>query len=96
MRNLGVILFKLVYKNIKHSFFRRGGGPEEFRGRSLLNFLPAQKGRVSKNLTQQREGSLKFYCFPGGGSLFLTKNIKGGLGDFTFMLIGIPPAHPPF
>ena len=31
-----------------------------------------------------------------GGSHFLTKNIKGGLGDFTFMLIGIPAAHPPF
>ena len=30
-----------------------------------------------------------------GGSHFLTKNIKGGLGDFTFMLIGIPPAHHP-
>ena len=32
---------------------------------------------------------------PGAGSLFLTKNIKGGLGDFTFMLIRIPLAHPP-
>ena len=32
---------------------------------------------------------------PGGGSHFLTKNMKGGLGDFTFMLIGIPPAQPP-
>ena len=29
------------------------------------------------------------------GSHFLTPNIKGGPGDFTFMLIGIPPAHPP-
>ena len=27
---------------------------------------------------------------PGEGSHFLTKSIKGGPGDFTFMLIGIP------
>jgi len=28
------------------------------------------------------------------GSQVLPKNIKGGLGDFTFMLIGIPPPTP--
>ena len=44
-----------------------------------------RKGWVTINFTASR-----------GGSHFLTKNIKGGLGDFTFMLIGIPPAHPPF
>ena len=60
-----------------------------------MNFLLAQKGRVSINLTQQRGGSLEILLLPGGESHFLTKNIKGGLGDFTFMLIGIPPAHPP-
>ena len=31
----------------------------------------------------------------GRVTFFLTKNMKGGLGDFTFMLMGIPPAHPP-
>ena len=56
--------------------------------------MPAQKGRVGINLTQQRGGSLKIVPLPGEGSHFLTQNIKGGLGDFTFMLIGIPPAHP--
>ena len=48
------------------------------------------------NLTQQRGRSLKILLLPGAGSPFLTKNIKGGLGDFTFMLIEIPPAHPGF
>ena len=61
-----------------------------------MNFLPAQKGRVSINLTQQRGGSLKILLLPRGGSHFLTKSVKGGLGDFAFMLIGIPPADPPF
>ena len=42
-----------------------------------------RKGWVTINFTASR-----------GGSHFLTKNIKGGLGDFSFMLIGIPPAHP--
>jgi len=45
-------------------------------------------------LTQQREGHLNL-LLPREGSHFLRKNIKGGLGDFTFMLIGILPAHPP-
>ena len=52
-----------------------------------INFLPAQKGRVSINL---------ILLLPRGGSHFLTKKIKGEPGDFTFMLIVIPPAHPPF
>jgi len=30
-----------------------------------------------------------------GRVTFFNKNLKGGLGHFTFMLIGIPPAHPP-
>ena len=29
-----------------------------------------------------------------GRVTFFNKNIKGGLGYFTVMLIGIPPAHP--
>ena len=29
-----------------------------------------------------------------GRVTFFNKNIKGGLGHFTVMLIGIPPAHP--
>ena len=37
-------------------------------------------------------GHYKFYCFPGEGHIFNKKNIKGGLGDFTFMLIGTLPA----
>jgi len=61
-----------------------------------MNFLPAQKGRVSISLTQQREGSLEILLLPAGESHFLTKNIKGGLGDFTFLLTGIPLAHPHF
>ena len=64
-----VILFTLYYHcpfidkektidNIReHSFFRRGGWAEGIQGR-VINFLPAQKGRVSINLTQQRGGSL--------------------------------------
>ena len=74
----------------EHSFLRRGGWGGEILGR-VITFLPAQKERVSINLTQQRGGSLKFYCFSGKVT-FLTKNIEVGLGDFTFMLIGIPPA----
>ena len=62
----------------------------------VINFLPAQKGRVSINLTQQRGWSLLISLLPRGRSQFLTKNIMGGLRDFTFMLIGIPPAHTPF
>ena len=39
----------------EHSFFRRGGWAGGIQGR-VINFLPAQKGRVSINLTQQRGG----------------------------------------
>ena len=42
------------------------------------------KGWVAINFTASR-----------GRVTFLPKNVKGGLGDFTFMLIGIPPVHPP-
>ena len=60
-----------ITKIREHSFFRRGGGvwAGRIQGR-VSKFLPAQKGRVSINLTQQREGSLKFYCFPGEGHIF--------------------------
>ena len=38
-------------------------------------------------------GGYKFDNFSVEGHIHLvTKNIKGGLGDFTFMLIAIPPA----
>ena len=55
----------------EHSFLREGGGgwAGGIQGR-VNNFLPAQKGRVSINLTQQRGGSLKFYCFPWEGDIF--------------------------
>ena len=36
----------------------------------------------------------KFNFFSREGHIFLTKNVKVGLGDFTFMFISIPPAHP--
>ena len=49
--------------------FLEGGWAGGIQGR-VINFLPAQKGRVSINLTQQREGSLTFYCFPGEGQPF--------------------------
>jgi len=42
----------------EHSFFRRWGRwAGGIQGR-VINFLPAQKGRVSINLTQKRGGSL--------------------------------------
>ena len=38
-------------------------------------------------------GHYKFDNFSVEGHIhLLTKNVKGGLGDFTFMLIAIPPA----
>ena len=36
----------------------------------------------------------KGHIFTGKGHI-LTKSVKGGLGDFSFMLMGIPPAYPP-
>ena len=74
--------------------FLEGGWARGNQGR-IIKFLPTQKGRVSINMTQERGGSLQILPLPGQGSHFLTKTRKGGLGDFTFMLIGIPPAHPP-
>jgi len=41
----------------EHSFLRRRGWARGIQER-VINFLPAQKGRVSINLTQQRGGSL--------------------------------------
>ena len=46
-----------------------GGWAGEILGR-VITFLPAQKERVSINLTQQRGGALKFYCFSGEGHIF--------------------------
>ena len=52
----------------------------------------------------QREGQHKFdakkrwvsinFTASLGRVTFFDKSIKGGLGNFTFMLIGLPPARP--
>ena len=69
-----VLSFKLACKAQfsvfrEHSFFYKRGRAGGIQGR-VINFLPARKGRVSINLTQQRGGSLKFYCFQGEGHIF--------------------------
>ena len=68
-------LYHIVGEN---SFFRRGGGwARGIQGR-VINFLPAQKGKVSINLTQQRGGSLKCYCFLGQAHFFKQKIEREG------------------
>ena len=47
----------------------------------VINFLPAQKGRVSINLTQQRVGHLNFTAFQGRVTFFNKKH-KGRAGRF--------------
>ena len=54
----------------EHSFFRRGGGgPEEFRGASLI-FCLSKKGGSAKILHNKEVGHYKFYCFLGEGHIF--------------------------
>ena len=59
----------------------------------LLFACPKREGQHKFDTTKR--GVTKIFLLPGGESHFLTKNIKAGQGDFTFMLIGIPPAHTP-
>ena len=55
--------------NLGYIHFLEGVWAGGIQGR-VIDFLPTQKGRVSINLTQQRRGSLKFYCFLGDGDIF--------------------------
>ena len=63
-----VLSFQILELPREHSFLEGGwaGGIH----RRVINFLPAQKGRVSMNLTQQRGGSLYILLLPGEGHIF--------------------------
>ena len=71
-----------------------GDGPQEFRGGSLNFACPEREGQHKFDTTKSCL-SINFIAYRGRVTFFSTKNMTGGLGDFTFMLIGIPPAHPP-
>ena len=93
LENDRILEFRAPLEVIReHLFFRKGGGPEEFRGGSLTFCLP-KKGGSAWIWLNKEVGHYKSYCFPG--RVTLTPNIKGGPGDFTFMLIRMPPANPP-
>jgi len=55
---------------------------------------PQREGQHKFDTTKSCR-TINFIAYRGRVTFFSTKNMTGGLGDFTFMLIGIPPAHPP-
>ena len=73
--------------------FLEGGWARGGQGR-VINFLPAKKGRVSINFgTKMRWVTINFTASRRRVTFF-NKNIKVGLGDFTFVLIGTLLGHP--
>ena len=94
LENDRILEFRAPLEVIReHSFFRKGGGSEEFRGGSLT-FCLLKKGGLAWVWLNKEVGHYKFYCFPGRVTYFNTK-YKGGPGDFTFMFIRMPLANPP-
>ena len=69
MQSIGNVNWKLHL--IKGTFiFLEWGVGWRNSGEGSLTFSLSKNGRVSINLTHQRGGSLKFYCFPGEGHIF--------------------------
>ena len=73
----------------EHFFLERGMGRRNSGEGHYLFACPKREGQ-HKFYTTKWWVTIKFTASRGRVTFF-----KGGPGDFTFMLIGIPQAHPP-
>mgnify|MGYP000362127276 CR=1 FL=1 len=97
-----LVLFLFIFLGYKasrflireHSFLVGGVGRRNSGEGHKLFACPKREGH-HKFGTPKRCVTINFTTSRGRVTFF-NKNIKGGLRDFTFMLIGIPPAHPRF